>query len=148
MFPIGDENHGRRSMPVVTVTLIALNVLVFFLELSGGQAFIREWAFIPARFGSNPSGDAITVLSAMFMHGGWLHLGGNMLFLWIFGDNIEDSMGHIRIAAFYLLCGTAAALTQGFLSPTSEIPMAGASGAVPACWGPTYCSTPGRPFAS
>ncbi len=90
MFPIGDDNSARRSMPVVTVVLIALNVLFFFVELNGGDAFIRQWAFIPARFGQDPAGNVPTIFSAMFMHGGWLHLGGNMLYLWIFGDNVED----------------------------------------------------------
>jgi hypothetical protein len=75
IFPIGDDNSARRSLPVVTFVLIALNVLVFFLELSGGEAFIRQWAFIPRRFGENPAGDAPTILSAMFMHGGWLRRG-------------------------------------------------------------------------
>jgi membrane associated rhomboid family serine protease len=130
MFPIGDENHGRRSMPVVTVALIALNILVFFLELSGGQAFIREWAFIPARFGSNPSADAVTVLSAMFMHGGWLHLGGNMLYLWIFGDNVEDTLGPFKFLIFYLVCGVAATFAQYVVFPGSRIPNVGASGAI------------------
>jgi membrane associated rhomboid family serine protease len=130
MFPIGDENHGRRSMPVVTVVLIAINVLVFFLELSGGQAFIREWAFIPVRFGSNPSADAVTVLSAMFMHGGWLHLGGNMLYLWIFGDNVEDAFGPFKFLIFYLVCGAAATFAQYIVFPGSRIPNVGASGAI------------------
>jgi membrane associated rhomboid family serine protease len=130
MFPIGDENHGRRSMPVVTVVLIALNVLVFFLELSGGQAFIREWAFIPARFTGNPGSDAVTVLSAMFMHGGWLHLGGNMLYLWIFGDNVEDAMGPLKFLIFYLVCGVAATFAQYIVFPGSRIPNVGASGAI------------------
>jgi membrane associated rhomboid family serine protease len=130
MFPLGDDNSGRRTMPVVTVVLIALNVLVFFLELNGGEKFIREWAFIPARFGANPSGDAHTVFSAMFMHGGWLHLGGNMLYLWIFGDNVEDAFGPFKFLIFYLVCGIAATFAQYGFTPNSKIPNVGASGAI------------------
>jgi membrane associated rhomboid family serine protease len=130
MFPLGDDNSGRRAMPVVTVTLIALNVLVFFLELNGGDRFIREWAFIPARFSANPGGDAHTVISSMFMHGGWLHLGGNMLYLWIFGDNIEDAFGPFKFLIFYLVCGIAATFAQYGFTPNSNIPNVGASGAI------------------
>lgn len=130
MFPLGDDNSSRRTMPVVTVVLIALNVLVFFLELNGGDRFIREWAFIPARFTANPSGDAHTLISAMFMHGGWLHLGGNMLYLWIFGDNVEDRFGPIKFLLFYLVCGIAASFAQYAFTPNSNIPNVGASGAI------------------
>jgi membrane associated rhomboid family serine protease len=130
MFPLGDDNSGRRAMPVVTVVLIALNVLVFFLELNGGDRFIREWAFIPARFSANPGGDAHTVISSMFMHGGWLHLGGNMLYLWIFGDNIEDAFGTFKFLVFYLVCGIAATFAQYGFTPNSNIPNVGASGAI------------------
>ena len=79
MFPIGDDDSARRSLPVVTYALIALNVLFFLVELNGGESFVRQWAFIPSRFGENPAGDVPTIFSAMFMHGGWLHLGGNAL---------------------------------------------------------------------
>jgi membrane associated rhomboid family serine protease len=130
MFPIGDDNSARRSMPVVTVVLIALNILFFFVELNGGDAFIREWAFIPRRFGENPAGDVPTVFTAMFMHGGWLHLGGNMLYLWIFGDNVEDAFGPVKFIVFYLVCGVAATFAQYFVVPRSGIPNVGASGAI------------------
>jgi membrane associated rhomboid family serine protease len=130
MFPIGDDNSQRRTMPVVTVVLIALNVLVFFLELSAGDAFIRQWAFIPGRFGQDPAGNVPTIFSAMFMHGGWLHLGGNMLYLWIFGDNIEDAFGPVKFLVFYLVCGIAATFAQYFVAPGSRIPNVGASGAI------------------
>jgi membrane associated rhomboid family serine protease len=130
MFPIGDDNSARRSMPVVTVALIALNVIVFFLELGGGDAFIREWAFIPRRFSENPADDAVTILSAMFMHGGWLHLGGNMLYLWIFGDNVEDAFGPLKFLVFYLVCGIAATFAQYLVVPGSRVPNVGASGAI------------------
>jgi membrane associated rhomboid family serine protease len=130
MFPIGDDNSARRSMPVVTVVLIALNVLFFLVELNGGDAFIRQWAFIPRRFSENPTGDIPTIFSAMFMHGGWLHLGGNMLYLWIFGDNVEDTFGPVKFLIFYLVCGVAATFAQYFVVPGSNIPNVGASGAI------------------
>ncbi len=81
MIPIGDDDSSRRTVPLVTYTLIALNVLFFFIELSGGEAFIGKWAFVPSRFLANPSGDFLTLFTSMFMHGGWLHLAGNMLYL-------------------------------------------------------------------
>src|SRR5262245_34322049 len=83
MFPIGDDNSQRRTFPYVTTALVVLNVLVFLLELSQGEKFITDWAFIPARFSDEPGADAATIFTAMFMHGGWMHLIGNMLFLWI-----------------------------------------------------------------
>jgi rhomboid family protein len=130
MFPIGDDDSARRSLPVVTYALIALNVLFFLVELNGGESFIRQWAFIPRRFGDNPAGDLPTIFSAMFMHGGWLHLGGNMLFLWIFGDNVEDEFGPAKFLIFYLVCGIAATFAQYFVMPQSSIPNVGASGAI------------------
>jgi membrane associated rhomboid family serine protease len=130
MFPIGDDNTQRRSVPIVTYALVALNILVFFLELNNGNAFIQEWAFIPARFSSDPAGNIPTVFSAMFMHGGWLHLGGNMLYLWIFGDNVEDRFGHVKYLAFYLLAGIAATFAQYLVLPESNVPNVGASGAI------------------
>jgi membrane associated rhomboid family serine protease len=130
MFPIGDDNSARRSIPYVTYALVAINVLVFFLELSNGEAFIREWAFIPARFSADPVAGIPTVFSAMFMHGGWLHLGGNMLYLWIFGDNVEDRFGHLKYLSFYLLAGIAATFAQYLVLPESTVPNVGASGAI------------------
>jgi membrane associated rhomboid family serine protease len=130
MFPIGDDNSQRRSLPVVTLVLIALNILVFLVELNGGQAFIQQWAFVPRRFADNPAGQAQTVLTAMFMHGGWLHLFGNMLYLWIFGDNVEDELGHLQFLVFYLLCGIAATFAQFYFSTRSNVPNVGASGAI------------------
>jgi membrane associated rhomboid family serine protease len=130
MFPIGDDDSARRTTPVVTFALIALNILVFFIELNGGDAFIKQWAFIPSRFSSNPVSEASTVFTSMFMHGGWLHLFGNMLYLWIFGDNIEDEFGPLQFLAFYLLCGIAATFAQFFFSAGSSIPNIGASGAI------------------
>jgi membrane associated rhomboid family serine protease len=130
MFPVGDDNSQRRSFPSVTTTLIALNVLVFLLELSQGEQFIVDWAFIPARFSQEPGADAVTLFSAMFMHGGWMHLIGNMLFLWVFGDNVEDRIGHGKFLAFYLLAGLAATFAQYTFNPASGIPNVGASGAI------------------
>ena len=89
MFPIGDDNSSRRTVPLVTYALIALNVLFFFVELTGGNAFIEKWAFVPSRFLTNPIGESLTLFTSMFMHAGWVHLGGNMLYLWIFGDDVE-----------------------------------------------------------
>ena len=84
MFPIGDDDSAERSVPIVTYALIVLNVLFFFVELSGGEPFIERWSVVPRRLTQNPGADFITVFTSMFMHGGWLHLGGNMLYLWIF----------------------------------------------------------------
>ncbi len=130
MFPIGDDNTERRTVPYVTYVLIALNVLVFLLELQNGDDFIRQWAFIPARFSADPGGNVFTVFSAMFMHGSWLHLGGNMLYLWIFGDNVEDQFGHAKYLFFYLLAGIAATFAQYIAMPESSVPNVGASGAI------------------
>jgi membrane associated rhomboid family serine protease len=110
--------------------LIALNVLFFVVELTGGDAFIEKWAFVPSRFLANPLGQSLTLITSMFMHIGWLHLGSNMLYLWIFGDNVEDRFGHIKFAVFYLLCGLAAAFAQLAFDPGSSVPNLGASGAI------------------
>lgn len=130
MFPIGDDNTRRRATPVVTFVLIVINVVVFLLELNAGDAFIREWALIPREFADNPVGEAVTLFSAMFMHGGWLHLFGNMLYLWIFGDNVEDEFGPGAFLGFYLLCGLAAFAAQFMVAPHSNVPNVGASGAI------------------
>jgi len=130
MLPIGDDNSSRRAVPIVTYMLIAANVLFFLVELSGGDAFIMKWAFVPSRFLANPTADFLTLFTSMFMHGGWLHLGGNMLYLWIFGDNIEDRFGQGRFLIFYLLCGLGATALQLYFSLDSSIPNLGASGAI------------------
>ena len=130
MLPIGDDDSARRTVPIVTFVLIALNVLFFFVELSGGDPFIAKWAFVPNRFVANPASDFLTIFTSMFMHAGWLHLGGNMLYLWIFGDNVEDSFGHMKFLIFYLLCGIAATFAQLAFSLGSNIPNLGASGAI------------------
>ena len=135
MFPIGDDDSASRSVPIVTYALIALNVLFFFVELSGGEPFIERWSVVPRRLVANPGADFITVFTSMFMHGGWLHLGGNLLYLWIFGDNVEDKFGHAKFAIFYLLCGIAATLAQVAISTGSSIPNLGATGAIAGVFG-------------
>jgi len=130
MFPIGDDNSSRRTVPLVTYALLALNLLFFFVELTGGDAFIEQWAFVPSRFLANPSGEFLTMFTSMFMHAGWLHLASNMLYLWIFGDNVEDRFGHIQFAIFYLLCGLAAIFAQLVFDSGSSLPNLGASGAI------------------
>jgi membrane associated rhomboid family serine protease len=130
MLPIGDDNSARRITPIVTYVLIALNVLVFFLELNNGEAFIQRWAFVPSRFMADPVGDFVTLFSSMFMHAGWAHLLGNMLYLWIFGDNVEDRLGHGLYFVFYILCGLAATFAQMVISLGSDVANVGASGAI------------------
>ena len=130
VFPVGDDNSQRRIVPLVTWALILINVGVFILELQQGNSFIREYAFIPRQFRANPAGEANTIFSAMFMHAGWVHLLGNMLFLWIFGDNVEDNFGSIKFLLFYLLSGVAATFAQFAVMPNANIPNLGASGAI------------------
>ena len=127
MIPLRDVIPSRTT-PFVTVTLIGLNVLAFLYEMSLGeralQAFLATYGMVPLRLAPTD------VATSMFLHGGLLHLGANMLSLWIFGDNVEDRMGHGRFLTFYLLCGIAAALAQTAINPDSIIPMLGASGAI------------------
>lgn len=130
MMPLGDDDSGRRLTPVVTYVLIAINVLVFLLELTNGDAFIERWAFVPTRFLSNPVGEFATLFTSMFMHAGWVHLLGNMLYLWIFGDNVEDRLGHAMFLLFYILCGLGATFAQLAFSMGSSVPNLGASGAI------------------
>ena len=115
---------------MVTYILIALNVLFFLVEMNGGEAFILRWAFVPRRFLADPAGDLPTLFTAMFMHAGWMHLIGNMLYLWIFGDNVEDRFGHGKFLIFYLVCGLAATFAQLAFSAGSAVPNLGASGQV------------------
>ncbi len=134
MFPIRDHNPSDRT-PFVTYALIAINVLVFlsyYPSLGGNErllmGFYDEWALIPREVLSG--GAPETIVTSMFLHGGWMHLIGNMLFLWIFGDNLEDLLGHVGFAVFYLAAGVAAAVGQMAADPGSTIPMVGASGAI------------------
>jgi membrane associated rhomboid family serine protease len=134
VFPLHDINP-RRTFPVVTVALIAVNSVVFFYELSLGPAltgFLQQAAFIPADY-FRPGGaasDVRSVFVSMFLHGGWAHLIGNMLYLWIFGDNVEDRLGHVKYLVFYLACGWVATLVHGLANPQSAVPSIGASGAI------------------
>jgi membrane associated rhomboid family serine protease len=139
MIPLRDTIRSQ-SFPGATVLLIVLNVLAFFYELSLGNAldiFIMQYGAVPLRFILAGQMDEVSTVerflplfTSMFLHGGWLHLGGNMLYLWVFGDNVEDRLGHISFFLFYLACGLGAALSQIYIDPTSRIPMVGASGAV------------------
>ena len=132
MFPIGDEPNGRRITPVVNYALIALNVLAFVYQLTLADRslveFIFRWGAVPDEVSAGQ--DLFALLTSMFLHGGWAHIGGNMLFLWVFGDNVEDTMGHARYLVFYLLTGLAAGLAQVVVDPSSTIPLVGASGAI------------------
>lgn len=130
MIPISDDNTTRRTLPVVTYILIVLNFLFFFAELAGGEEFIMKWAFIPSKFLQNPLDNLPTLFSSMFMHAGWAHLLGNMLYLWIFGDNVEDRLGKLPFLLFYIVCGLAATFSQMAFNSTSSVPNLGASGAI------------------
>jgi membrane associated rhomboid family serine protease len=141
MIPISDDNPTVLT-PFFTWAIIAACIGVYVWQSSlgrhGEEQLLYAFSFVPAElFGGHPFASApgepspaLSIITSMFMHGSWLHLGGNMLFLWIFGNNVEDLMGHIRYVIFYLVCGVAAALTQGFTDPHSTIPMLGASGAI------------------
>jgi membrane associated rhomboid family serine protease len=145
VFPLKDDNPSE-SAPVVTVALIVLNALFFVYQISleaggadgarAGQAFIEEFGLVPCRLtgacrvGPELPSPILTIFTSMFMHGGLFHIGGNMLYLWIFGNNVEDTLGHGRYLLFYLLSGVAAALAQTAIGPSSVVPMVGASGAV------------------
>ena len=156
MFPIGDDNSDRTITPIVNYLFIGINILVFVLlqGIGGNDAFSYAFSLVPREvtegidlsgvqvvrdsFGNigqvrhfeTPLPVYFNFLSSMFMHGDIMHIFGNMLFLWIFGDNLENLLGHIRFAAFYLVCGLAAAFAQIFMDPNSVIPMLGASGAI------------------
>jgi membrane associated rhomboid family serine protease len=137
MIPIRDRLPRRRA-PLVNYLLILLNVVAFLWESSviapgyPPQRLLLHWGLVPARLLADPIGHGYTVLTSMFLHDptNWLHIGGNMLFLWIFGDNVEDALGHGRYLVFYLLSGLAAAGAQMLLDPGSTVPMVGASGAI------------------
>jgi membrane associated rhomboid family serine protease len=134
MIPLKDTIPSR-TFPAVNIALVIINCLVFLYELALGPGlspFIERYGIIPARFfNAGMISDMIAPLfSFMFLHGGWLHVISNMLYLWIFGDNVEDRMGHFRYLVFYLMCGVASGLVQLFVSPASRIPIVGASGAI------------------
>jgi membrane associated rhomboid family serine protease len=141
MFPIGDQND-HSGVAFVTIGLVVLNVLVWLLEISQPteaalQSFVEAWGVVPREYSTGtdlapaiPAPYWTTLLTSMFIHGGWGHLGGNMLFLWIFGDNIEHRVGHLRFLIFYLVCGIAAGLAHILFNSGSAIPTVGASGAI------------------
>ncbi|MCI0414788.1 rhomboid family intramembrane serine protease [bacterium] len=136
MFPLRDTIRPK-TYPVVNTIFIVINILIFFYEFSLGrkmEAFVYQFGLTPIRFfwglQNNLADAVIPVFTSMFLHGGWLHLIGNMWFLYIFGDNVEDRVGHVAYIFFYLLCGIGSALTQTFLQANSNIPMVGASGAI------------------
>src|ERR671937_761614 len=138
MIPLRDIIPSRTT-PVVTISIITLNVLVFIYELSLGRAvdaFTLYYGLVPAAF------SWMTVFTSMFLHGSFMHVAGNMLYLWIFGDNVEDRMGHGRFLVFYLLCGVAAAVAQAITVPDSTVPMVGASGAIAGVMGAYFVLYP------
>jgi membrane associated rhomboid family serine protease len=133
LIPLGDASRRPRRIPFVTILIILVNGIVFLFELTGGESFVTKWSLIPAEIVGRHHW--ITILTAMFMHGSWLHIIGNMVFLWAFGPEIEDAMNPLRYAAFYLLGGLAATLAQVAASPHSTVPNLGASGAIAAVMG-------------
>jgi membrane associated rhomboid family serine protease len=139
MIPLRDVIPSRTT-PFVTTTLIVVNVLVFLYEQSMGQRaleqFVFTYGFVPGAF------SWAAILTSMFMHGGWMHLIGNMLSLWIFGDNVEDRLGHLRYVGFYLACGVLAALAHAVSDPSSMIPTVGASGAIAGVMGAYFVLYP------
>lgn len=133
LIPLSDASRRPVRLPVVTAFIIAVNVFVFLLELMRGDAFVMQWSAIPAQIISGHHW--ITVLTAMFMHGSWSHIIGNMIFLWAFGPEIEDAMGRGRYLLFYLAGGLVAMLAQILADPHSTVPNLGASGAIAAVMG-------------
>lgn len=142
MLPIGDENVKGQGIAFVTISFIALNILAFFLEISQPseaalQSFVEAWGVVPREYTDGVDLPPLidlpvwsTLVTSMFLHGGWGHLLGNMLFLWVFGDNVEHRIGHGRFLVFYLATGVAAALAHIFFNANSMIPTVGASGAI------------------
>ena len=128
MIPLSDASRRPDRFSVITTTIIVLNVFVFLLELMGGDEFVKQWSVIPADIVAGRHW--ITILSAMFMHGGFVHILGNMVFLWAFGPQLEDAMGRLRYLTFYLLSGIVASLAQIAVMPGSTVPNLGASGAI------------------
>jgi membrane associated rhomboid family serine protease len=146
MIPIRDQVPTRR-VPVVNYALIALNVIVYILQVlagAGQEVQVYQFALVPAQVTSGVSlGDITDIFTSMFMHAGILHLGGNMLYLWIFGDNIEDALGPVKYLVFYLAGGALASIAHILTNPTSQIPTVGASGAIAAVLGAYLVLYPG-----
>lgn len=144
MMPLGDDNSMRKTIPVITYILIGLNILFFIMEMIGGEIFITQWGFIPQRFTSAPLANIPTIFTSMFMHAGLLHLAGNMLYLWIFGDNVEDFLGKVKYIFLYILSGIAATFAQYAFFPSSDLPNVGASGAIAGILGAYLLFFPGQ----
>jgi membrane associated rhomboid family serine protease len=128
LIPLADASRQPARYPVLTRGIIVVNALVFLLELAGGEAFVKQWSVIPADIAAGRHW--VTILTAMFMHAGWMHIIGNMVFLWAFGPEIEEAMGRLRYLIFYLASGLAASLAQVAAMPSSTVPNLGASGAI------------------
>lgn len=132
MLPLGDDNSQRRIVPWVTYALIIVNIVVYYIEITSPDPvrFIYEWGTVPSQIAQGQG--LVTLFTSMFLHdpGNWLHIGGNMLFLWIFGDNVEDAFGHGLYLIFYLLCGVAASVAQVAINTSADVPGVGASGAI------------------
>jgi membrane associated rhomboid family serine protease len=133
MIPLSDADRRPVNFPIMTLLIIVVNFIVFFLELAGGDDFISRWSMVPAHITAGK--DWITLLTAMFLHGGWEHILGNMVFLWAFGPEVEDTMGPVKYLAFYLLGGLIANLAQIAIIPNSTDINLGASGAIAAVMG-------------
>jgi len=133
MIPLTDASRRPVHFPIITICIILTNVFVFMLELTGGDAFVLQWSAIPSQIVSGHHW--ITILTAMFMHGSWSHIIGNMIYLWAFGPEIEDAMGPLRYSVFYVLGGLVAMLAQVAANPSSTVPNLGASGAIAAVMG-------------
>lgn len=133
LIPLTDASRRPVRLPIITICIIVTNFLIFALELNGGEAFVLKWAATPANIISGHNW--VTILTAMFMHGSWSHILGNMVFLWAFGPEMEDAMNPLRYLAFYLSGGLVAMLAQIALSPHSTVPNLGASGAIAAVMG-------------
>lgn len=162
LLPIGRDTHGIRATPAIVYLLILANVIVFLIELTAGDDFIAGCSMTPYEIthgvdlvhpvlvrgvgvipqAPGPAPIYLTLITAMFMHSGFLHIAGNMLYLWIFGGEIEDAFGHLRFLAFYLVCGIAAALAQILMDPESAIPSLGASGAIAGVLGAYFLMFP------
>jgi len=141
MIPLADASRQPRRFAAATATIIAINAVVFLLELIGGDAFVKQWSMVPADIVAGRHW--INILTAMFMHGGWMHILGNMVFLWAFGPEVEDAMGPLRYVVFYLLSGLVASVAQIVAMPTSTIPNLGASGAIAGVMGAFLITYPG-----
>jgi membrane associated rhomboid family serine protease len=133
LIPLGDASRRPRGAAFATLLIILVNIYVFFLELSGGERFVRAWSAIPVRI--THGHHSITLLTSMFLHASWMHIIGNMIFLWAFGPAMEDVMGHARYVVFYLAGGVTAMMAQILAAPNSNISCLGASGAIAAVMG-------------